>query len=546
MPNNDPNIETTIQSDAMISNSRTNLYMSMFTAISRGSGFIRQMALVFALGLGALNSTYSSANETPNMVYELFIGGVLGIILLPEFIHNIETFSKEKADKKNSSIISLYLCLLFLIVVVGIIFAPYIFKLYSTLSPDNLKGDQQIVGTYLLRIFMPQIFFYGIAAMSTSMLNAKRKFIIPVVAPIINNIILISLYVFLYNMKSKPTLNNVIETNYLLILGLGTTLAVVLMSLVYIPALRSINYRFKFQNPFKAEFDKDLFKNTGWSLLYALANFVALIFVIVLANTKYSIYLLGWAFFQLPYAIFAAAIITSTAPTIVSEFIKNNIEKVQKIYSKSINSLLLGIGFLSVLLGTFSYQFIPLFLDRGAAESSNVKQVPNVLTGFLVGLVFFTIYMYGIKIILLRKKTKTALIINICENIFNIVLAMIFMKLFGIVGLSYAFSLAYVLGCFILWKKLRDEGIKFFIPFSSVQKATFWLVSLFILAVSFIFCQELSFIISDNKYARGLLSILFAILISCIFLSWWTKKLSVTKPKNIFKPKSWWHTLMQD
>ena len=528
------------------SQSKTNLYLSMITSVSRLSGFVRQMALVFALGLGALNSTYSSANETPNMVYELFIGGILGIILLPEFIHNIERYDQDEANKKNSAVISLYLCLLALIVVLGTIFAPFIFKVYSLLTPAVLKADQQVVGTYLLRIFMPQIVFYGIAAMATSMLNANRKFLVPVLAPILNNLVLVSLYIFLYNRLSNPTLSNVIDTNYLTILGVGTTLAIIVMSMAYLPALRSIGFKFSFQNPFKARFERELLKNTFWSILYALANFVSLIFVLVLANTKYSIYLLAWAFFQLPYAIFAASVITSTAPTIVSEFISNNTKKVQEIYSKSINSLLLGISFLSLLLGSFAYQFIPLGLDRGAAENSAISQVPGVLVGFLVGLVPFTIYMFGIKILLLRKKTKTAFIINVFENVFNIILAIIFLKLFGFVGLSLAFSGAYLLGCFVLWKRLSAEGIEFHLPFYSLNKIFIWLSSLVIVGFAFILCQNISYIVFENKYLRGLLSVSLGLVVCSLLLTFWSKTLSSSKPGSIFSPTSWWHTLMQD
>ncbi|MEN3274029.1 MAG: putative peptidoglycan lipid flippase, partial [Actinomycetota bacterium] len=56
--------------------------MAVGTAASRLTGFVRLAATLYALGLGRAADTYTLANNTPNIVYELLLGGVLSATLV--------------------------------------------------------------------------------------------------------------------------------------------------------------------------------------------------------------------------------------------------------------------------------------------------------------------------------------------------------------------------------------------------------------------------------------------------------------------------------
>ena len=62
---------------------RSSVVVAVGTALSRITGFVRIAAIAYALGVTALAGTYSYANETPNIVYELLVGGVLTATLVP-------------------------------------------------------------------------------------------------------------------------------------------------------------------------------------------------------------------------------------------------------------------------------------------------------------------------------------------------------------------------------------------------------------------------------------------------------------------------------
>ena len=54
------------------------------------------------------------------------------------------------------------------------------------------KAAQQALATDLLRWFMPQVFFYGVTALATAMLNARRRFAAAAFAPVLNNVVVIA------------------------------------------------------------------------------------------------------------------------------------------------------------------------------------------------------------------------------------------------------------------------------------------------------------------------------------------------------------------
>src|SRR5918912_4476546 len=60
--------------------------MALATVISRVTGLIAKLLLAAALGFGLLNDSYNIANELPNMVYELLLGGVLSSVAIPVLV----------------------------------------------------------------------------------------------------------------------------------------------------------------------------------------------------------------------------------------------------------------------------------------------------------------------------------------------------------------------------------------------------------------------------------------------------------------------------
>ena len=62
---------------------RSAAVMSTGTFLSRATGVVRVGVTLAALGTFALSDSYFKANTTPNIVYELVLGGILTSVFVP-------------------------------------------------------------------------------------------------------------------------------------------------------------------------------------------------------------------------------------------------------------------------------------------------------------------------------------------------------------------------------------------------------------------------------------------------------------------------------
>ena len=153
---------------------RSNVAVATGTALSRVTGVLRVAVLGAVLGApSALADAYDLANGTPNMIYELLIGGVLSSSLVPLFTR----LHEEKDTDGTNAVVSVAVVVMAAITAVAVLAAPLIFRLYSLMTSAAVDaGQYREVGTLLSRIFLVQIFFYGLNALASALLNARSRF----------------------------------------------------------------------------------------------------------------------------------------------------------------------------------------------------------------------------------------------------------------------------------------------------------------------------------------------------------------------------------
>src|SRR5690606_5577550 len=134
---------------------RSSALVAVGTALSRVTGLLRWVALLYALGQFRLTDAYMVANTMPNLVYELLLGGVLSATLVPIFTERIED-----DDGGTSAVVSTAAVALVVVTVVGVVSAPWIMGVFAGFIQDPAAGEVEAyrdVGTVLLRYLMPQV-----------------------------------------------------------------------------------------------------------------------------------------------------------------------------------------------------------------------------------------------------------------------------------------------------------------------------------------------------------------------------------------------------
>jgi putative peptidoglycan lipid II flippase len=430
---------------------RSSAVVALGTALSRVTGFVRIAAIAYALGVTALAGTYSYANETPNIVYELFLGGVLTATLVPLFVRHFES----RDDDAAAAVFTVSILVLLAITVIGILLAPWIVDLYTLRVNGANRAQQQELATELLRLFMPQMLFYGVATLATAMLNAKRRFAAAAFAPALNNVVVIAVFLALPRVaRNSLSVHSVLDDDALvLLIGLGTTAGIVVMALALLPALHHAHVHLRYLPAFRHPAVVTLLRVSGWTVGYVIANQIALLVVTILGNGTVGgpfIYISAYAFFQLPHGLLAVSLATTFAPELASVAARGDLDALRGQLSRGLRLTALVIAPAAAMYLGLARPIVVALLQRGAFTGSDAVQVADTLAAFAVGLLPFSLYLFALRAFTSRLDTRTPFFVNCAENAANIALAFPLYAWLGIPGLALAFSLAYFVGAGIV------------------------------------------------------------------------------------------------
>jgi putative peptidoglycan lipid II flippase len=440
---------------------RSSAIVAVGTALSRVTGFVRIAAIAYALGASALAGTYSYANEAPNIVYELLLGGVLTATLVPLFVKHFEA----RDDDASSAVFTVAMLALAAITVIGVVAAPWIVDLYTLNAHGSSVGAQQELATALLRLFMPQMLFYGIVTLATAMLNARRRFVAAAFAPVLNNVVVIAVFLALPRIADRSlTVRSVLDDDGLILLiGLGTTAGVMVMALALLPALARLHARLRFLPAWRHPAVLAMLRLSGWTVGYVVANQIALLVVTILANGTGGgpfIYISAYAFFQLPHGLFAVSLMTTFTPEMATAAARRDRRALRAQLSRGLRLASVVIVPAAALYIGLARPIIVALLQRGAFSGADAAAVADTLVAFAVGLLPFSLYLFAMRAFYARHDTFTPFWINCVENAVNIGLAFPLYAWLGIPGLALAFSLAYfvaaALTLFVLHLQLGD------------------------------------------------------------------------------------------
>jgi len=159
--------------------------VSFFTLLSRILGLARDAVMAWAFGATRLADAFYVAFRIPNLLRRLVAEGALTIAFVPIYTEYLKKSRREA--REASSVIFTYLSLfLALIVVSGILFAPWIVRLIAW--GFQAEPDKFALTVYLTRLMFPYIFLISLVALAMGVLNSLKRFAAPAASPIFLNI----------------------------------------------------------------------------------------------------------------------------------------------------------------------------------------------------------------------------------------------------------------------------------------------------------------------------------------------------------------------
>jgi putative peptidoglycan lipid II flippase len=370
--------------------------IAVLTLLARVVGFGRWLVFSGTVGSSCVGSAYASANLVPNVLFEVVAGGALAASVVPVLSAASVRGDSESASRTASALLTwTVLVLTPVALLVALLAGPITAVL---LRADQCPG-QAASAARMLVAFAPQVVLYGVGIVLTGVLQARRRFVGPALAPLASSVVVIGVYLLFAALTRRP--GGAAAASWLpdrggeTLLALGTTLGVVVLSLpLLVPAHRAgvrLRPTLRFEPGVAAHARRLAFAG----LAGLLAQQLLVLVTVRLSNASggagtLNVYQYVQAVYLLPYAVLAVPLATAAFPTLSSQAAEQAGEAYARTLTRSTRLVVLVAVAGAAVLAACAPAVGALFaaLDAGGAA---LGALPVALTAFAPGLVGFAL-----------------------------------------------------------------------------------------------------------------------------------------------------------
>ena len=163
------------------------------TLVSRILGFLRWLVQAATVGTGTVAGAYTTANQLPNTLYEVVVGGVLAATVVPLLAAPIAAGRREEVTATASGLLGLVLAVLTPLSLGLMVLAAPIASLFPTSQGVDPTLQHELVASFL-RMFALQVPMYGVAVVLTGVLQAHNRFTWPALTPMLSSLVVMATY----------------------------------------------------------------------------------------------------------------------------------------------------------------------------------------------------------------------------------------------------------------------------------------------------------------------------------------------------------------
>jgi putative peptidoglycan lipid II flippase len=368
--------------------------IAAFTLLSRLAGFARVLVFAESVRAGGVGAIYQSVNALPNVVFEVAAGGVLAAAAVPLIAHRIGTGERHRADRAASVLLTWTLVAL---VPLGLALALAAGPIAAVLVTGADPAAHE-VAVRLLRIFALQVPLYGVGIILTGLLHAHRRFLAAATAPFLSSVVVLVSYLWYGSITGGQTEPGLVSDEAIAVLGWGTTLGVVVLSVPLLGPALATGWRWRPALRLPPEDSRRIAGLAGAGVLALAAQQVAVVVTIRLANYAggdgaFPVYQYVQAVYLLPYAVLAVPVAQSAFPALAARTGAG--EDTTGTLARALRAVLVltgvSAGVLMAAAPAVGAFFGILDASRGAegASPEALAAMPVALTAYAPGLVGF-------------------------------------------------------------------------------------------------------------------------------------------------------------
>ena len=363
------------------------------TIASRVVGFVRWLAMANQVGPNSLGDAYSSANTLPNVLFEVAAGGALASAVVPLLALPLARALRRDVDRTASALLGWALVVL---VPLAVAVAALARPLVGLFMRGATEAELDVAATFLA-VFAPQIPLYGVGLVLTGVLQAHRRFLAPALAPLLNSLVVIAVFMAFGQMvpgsKDDPS---AIPAAAVALLGWGTTAGVAVMSLPLLWPVHRVGIRLRPTLRFPDGVAARARSLAMAGLGALVAQQASVLVTLALANRHgqdgtFPVFQYTQAVYFLPYAVLAYPLATATLPRLAEHAARRDSRRFASLASATTRTVLvvsaLGAAALVAVAPAIEQVFVRI-------ADGDVTGMSDALTAMAPGLLGFGLILH--------------------------------------------------------------------------------------------------------------------------------------------------------
>lgn len=387
--------------------------MASGTVISRVLGFARAVLLAAMIGVTTnAADAFGVANQLPNNVYAIIVGGVLNAVLVPQLVR--ASTHLDGGRGYIDRLLTLAIVVFGTVTVLATIGAPLLVGLYT----QGWSADQLALATAFAYWCLPQLFFYGLYSMLGEVLNARSYFGPFMWAPVLNNVVALAgmgAYIVIFGMDptGSQSVSNWSESQIALLAGTATA-GVASQALILFVSWRKIQLHFRPNFKWRGFGLRPAAKAASWTLAMVLVTQIAGLVQTSVASTVVATRetnadagiaaaAIAWLVFMLPHSVVTVSVATAYFTRIAQHAQRGAIDELKVDLGAGLRTIALVSLLAEAAIITLAYPIARVFVGEFPATEA----LGTVIVAQLLGLLPFSIGFFLQKAFYALEDTRT-------------------------------------------------------------------------------------------------------------------------------------------
>lgn len=368
---------------------RASAIVAAGTMVSRATGIVRTIVLVYAIGsIGGAGDAFATADRLPNSLFAMIQVGLLAAVIIPQIVK--ASVHKDGGNAYISKLFTLGTVIFLAITALAMLFAPVLVFLYAS----SYTPEQHALATAFAYWCLPQIFLYGMFALVGETLNARRIFGPYAWAPIANNLVSIAGFVlFIVLFGSGRSVVEEWTPGMIALIGATATFGIAVQVIVLMFAWRRTGLKLRPDFRWRGVGLGEVGRIASWTfsttIVLQIFGILEATLVSAASGEHPAIFMMqaAWLVFILPHSIFAISISTPYYTQVAEHHTAGRFDQMRTDLGSWMRAVSLFIVISAVALAAAAIPATRVFTN--SAEHA-VLAAP-VLIAYLIGLLPFSL-----------------------------------------------------------------------------------------------------------------------------------------------------------